>query len=486
MGNGLTTEEQKTIAAVFAQVPAIERAVLFGSRAMGLARSNSDVDIALYGKKLSLSDILHAASLLEDTPLPYHFDLISHASITSPELLEHIRQYGKEMYRKESNSQEKCSSERCTASDFQEYELGCVCARLSSGKGISSKDVISDGAFPVYGGNGLRGYTDKYNFDGECAIIGRQGAFCGNVRYFSGKAYMTEHAVVVCANEENDTRFLAYLLGTMNLGRLSGQSAQPGLSVKTLSKQLVLLPPLAEQKRIAQVLNSLDGKIENNKRINQHLEQMAQAIFKSWFVDFEPWGGIMPNDWREGNLSEITTVIMGQSPDGASYNEEGIGTVFYQGRAEFGFRFPTRRLFTTRPKRLAPKGAVLMSVRAPVGDINVAYESCSLGRGLAGIQSNSGFQSFILYSMFSLKRQLDVFNGQGTVFGSINKNDMANLPVLIPSDEVLCQFEKLVNPMDAAIEKNYVESCNLQETRDALLPRLMSGELSVGDAVEAS
>ena len=106
MGNGLTTEEEKTIAAVFAQVPAIERAVLFGSQAMGLARGNSDVDIALYGEKLGLPDVLHTASLLEETPLPYHFDLISHASITSPELLEHIRQYGKEMYRKESNPQE--------------------------------------------------------------------------------------------------------------------------------------------------------------------------------------------------------------------------------------------------------------------------------------------------------------------------------------------------------------------------------------------
>lgn len=206
---------------------------------------------------------------------------------------------------------------------------------------------------------------------------------------------------------------------------------------------------------------------------------MAQAIFKSWFVDFEPFGGVMPDDWREGTLNEIASVTMGQSPDGVSYNQDGIGTVFYQGRAEFGSRFPTRRLFTTQPKRMATKGDVLMSVRAPVGDLNVAYESCCLGRGLAGIQSNNDYQSFVLYTMFALKQQLDIFNGEGTVFGSINKNDMASLPVLIPSDEALRQFEELVSPMDAAIETNYAESCNLQATRDSLLPRLMSGELSI-------
>jgi type I restriction enzyme S subunit len=215
--------------------------------------------------------------------------------------------------------------------------------------------------------------------------------------------------------------------------------------------------------------------------VNHHLEQIAQTIFKSWFVDFEPFGGEMPDNWRKGALSEIANVTMGQSPDGSSCNEDGIGTVFYQGRAEFGSRFPTHRLFTTQPRRMAVKGDVLMSVRAPVGDLNVAFESCCLGRGLAGLQSNNGSQSYVLYTIFALKQTLDMFNSEGTVFGSINKNDMANLPVLIPTDNVLRQFKELVNPMDVAIEANYAESCKLQAVRDALLPPLMSGKLSVAD-----
>ncbi len=155
--------------------------------------------------------------------------------------------------------------------EFREYTLGSVCSRLSSGKGIPASQVSETGAFPVYGGNGLRGYTDHSNFVGECAIIGRQGAFCGNVRYFSGEAYMTEHAVVTCANEHHNTRYLSYLLSTMNLGRLSGQSAQPGLSVKTLSMQIVRLPSKDIQDRIVAILAAMDEKITVNERINDNL-----------------------------------------------------------------------------------------------------------------------------------------------------------------------------------------------------------------------
>lgn len=474
MSNGLTTEERKTIAAVFAQVPAIERAVLFGSRAMGLARSNSDVDIALYGEKLRLSDILHAASLLEETLLPYQFDLISHASITSPDLLEHIRQYGKEMYRKESNPQEKCSLGRCTASDFQEYELGCVCARLSSGKGISSKDVISDGAFPVYGGNGLRGYTDKYNFDGECAIIGRQGAFCGNVRYFSGKAYMTEHAVVVCANEENDTRFLAYLLGTMNLGRLSGQSAQPGLSVKTLSKQLVLLPPLAEQKRIAQVLNSLDDKIENNRKINQHLEEMAQAIFKSWFVDFEPFAGgefikselgAIPKGWKIERFSELVTIKYGKSHQKLA---DGLIPVFGSGGI---MRFVDTALYSGESILIPRKGTLdnVIYVNQPFWSVDTMFYTEMKRPNIA---------KFVYF--FLRSKDLAAMN-TGSAVPSMTTEILNSLSVVVPPDEDLARYESVVDAQFKKIQDNICENKTLSVFRDALLPRLISGELSVAD-----
>lgn len=155
--------------------------------------------------------------------------------------------------------------------EWKEYELNQICSRLNSGKALPAKKISRIGKYPVYGGNGLRGYTESANFEGDCAIIGRQGAYCGNVRYFSGISYMTEHAVVVCANKDNNTRYISYLLSTMNLGRLSGQSAQPGLSVKTLGKQIVKIPSIDIQNKIVSILSTLDSKIEENEKINKNL-----------------------------------------------------------------------------------------------------------------------------------------------------------------------------------------------------------------------
>ena len=130
---------------------------------------------------------------------------------------------------------------------------------------------------------------------------------------------------------------------------------------------------------------------------------------------------------------------------------------------------------------MAEAGDVLLSVRAPVGDLNVAYERCCIGRGLGAIHSRSGYQSFVLYTMFALRSQLDVFNGEGTVFGSINRNALNDMPINIPSDGAIAAFEAVVRPMDDMIRSNYEENCRLQELRDSLLPRLMSGEIDVSD-----
>ena len=185
--------------------------------------------------------------------------------------------------------------------------------------------------------------------------------------------------------------------------------------------------------------------------------------------------------WPIGTLSDIAIITMGQSPKGDTYNEDGNGTVFFQGRSEFGFRFPTRRLYTTVPKRMAMTNDALMSVRAPVGDMNVAYEDCCIGRGLGSIRSKDGHQSFVLYTMFALREQLNVFNGEGTVFGSINRDALNSMPVIIPPKDVVEQFEEIVSPMDNIIRNNYDEICRLESIRDSLLPRLMSGELDVSE-----
>ena len=265
------------------------------------------------------------------------------------------------------------------------------------------------------------------------------------------------------------------------------------INAKTYGTMPIILPSRKIQDKIVSILKSFDDKIELNRRINENLEQQAQALFKSWFVDFEPFKdgkfvdsefGKIPEGWKVGILSDIANITMGQSPKGTSYNEIGNGIVFYQGRADFGNRFPSIRLFTTEPSRYAEPHSVLLSVRAPVGDINIAVEKCCIGRGLASIYSKTGHQSFVLYTMFSLKKELDKFNSEGTVFGSINRSSIENLKIVIPPINVMDKFEHLVSKIDDMLLNLFQETTRLAQLRDILLPRFMSGELKITDIVD--
>ena len=268
-----------------------------------------------------------------------------------------------------------------------------------------------------------------------------------------------------------------------------------GSTVKHTSPKLIgtyvfKAPDPETQEEIASLLNNLDAKIELNRRINDNLEQQAQALFKSWFVNFEPFKngqfvdselGKIPKGWKVGYLSEIADIIMGQSPNGSTYNENGEGIIFYQGRAEFGTRFPSIRLFTTNPTRIAPANSILISVRAPVGDINITHKECCIGRGLASAVSRTNKSAFLLYTLFSLKSDLDRFNAEGTVFGSINRKALETLKILIPTNDLISKFEAIVASMDQQILILHIESENLKILRDTLLPKLMSGELKIND-----
>ena len=198
-----------------------------------------------------------------------------------------------------------------------------------------------------------------------------------------------------------------------------------------------------------------------------------QAIYVQMFIKNAT------DSWKKGSLSDIAVITMGQSPKGDTFNKAGEGAVFYQGRTDFGFRFPTRRLYTTEPKRIALYGDTLISVRAPVGDLNVAYEDCCIGRGLAAVHSKDNHQSFVLYTLFALNKQLNIFNGEGTVFGSINKESLNSMGITIPPIELINKFESIAKPIDRAILNNYKEICRLQAIRDTLLPKLMCGEIDV-------
>ncbi len=313
---------------------------------------------------------------------------------------------------------------------------------------------------------------------GERTILYSIDGTIGNLAKYRGeKCVLGKGACYINVRNDVDLDYVYYVLQSEHfksyIRQMSTGSTIKHISLKTMRNYSFYLPEISIQKAIAGLLKSIDDRIETNKEINDNLQEQAKAIYQHIVVENAD------ASWISGVLSDIAVITMGQSPKGESYNEEGIGTVFFQGRAEFGFRFPTRRLFTTDPKRMALANDTLMSVRAPVGDMNVAYEDCCIGRGLGSIRSKDGHQSFVFYTMLALREQLNVFNGEGTVFGSINRDALNSMPVDIPPKEIMDQFEDLVAPMDATIRNNYDEICRLQIMRDSLLPRLMSSEIDV-------
>ena len=239
-------------------------------------------------------------------------------------------------------------------------------------------------------------------------------------------------------------------------------------------KMELSLPPLDQQKKIANILGSLDEKIELNRRMNETLEQLGQALFRHYFVDNSE-----AKSWDEGILGDIMNITMGQSPPGKSYNNNGDGVVFYQGRADFGLRYPNMRLFTTDPKRFAKVGDVLLTVRAPVGDVNQASERCCIGRGLAAISSRMGAVSFCYYYCRQLKADFLEYNSEGTVFGSINSKQLKALKLKIPPIDLVEKFENEVTVIDKTIKLNSHQIKTLITLRDSLLPKLISGEIEV-------
>ena len=288
-----------------------------------------------------------------------------------------------------------------------------------------------------------------------------------------------QRMVLLRANQSVcDNFYLLYSLQSLYVQHQISWSEGTGTTVSNLRiphLEQIQIPylPLEQQAKISSVLRALEEKIENNRRLNDNLQQQAMSLYAEMFLNSSD------SNVTSGTLSDIAVITMGQSPSGSSYNEDGVGEVFYQGRAEFGFRFPKRRLFTTEPKRMAETGDVLLSVRAPVGDLNVAYERCCIGRGLGAIHSKTGHSSFVLYTMFALRSQLDVFNGEGTVFGSINRDALNAIPIDIPPVTEIDQFEAVAHPIDELIRANYEENCRLEAIRDSLLPKLMSGEIDV-------
>ena len=392
-------------------------------------------------------------------------------------------------------------------SEWATYTISEVCRRFSSGKGITASQIFEIGAYPVFGGNGIRGYTDTYNFEGECAIIGRQGAYCGNTKYFCGKAYMTEHAIVATANDEHNIGYIANLLSIMDLGQYQGQSAQPGLSVNTLSKIELKLPDKETQDSIFSLLFSLDKKIALNKQINARLEEMAKTLYDYWFVQFDfpdasgkPYkssGGEMvfdetlkrkiPKGWEVKSLGEIALTSSGGTPTSTvqEYYKGGNIPWVNSGELNNNFIVHTDNFITqtgmdnSSAKLVSEKSILLAMYGATAGKTSLISFKTTTNQAICSIlPKDMNYRVYIksyLDNMYLYLVQLS----SGSARDNLSQDKIKRLHFVIPESGILEIFSKVTEDFYKKIETNLKQSHHLTQLRDFLLPMLMNGQVSV-------
>lgn len=399
-------------------------------------------------------------------------------------------------------------------------------AKIGSGKRPNSvsKDITEKNRIPVIGGGGTSGYTDQALEESGVLITGRVGTL-GKLHVAEGPCWPSDNALILKPiSNEVDAGFLRYAVSNIisDAAGLNRGAANPLVTQKDIGNLKVSLFPLEEQRNIASTLSSLDDKIELNRQMNQTLEALARAVFEDWFVDFGPprrkaagitdpaaiLGGLIPNPtqsaplaalfpdsfgsnglplgWEVRVVSDDFDVEMGQSPPGSTYNETGDGLPFFQGRRDFQFRFPEKRVYCSAPTRTAEADWTLISVRAPVGDINRAWEKCCIGRGVGAMMHKKGLASFTYYVALHLQEELSSYDKDGTVFGSINQKQIKGLSVNATNSKAAKAFDDVIVPIDEMIRNNIEENQTLAATRDLLLPKLMSGELRLvgGEVIE--
>lgn len=256
----------------------------------------------------------------------------------------------------------------------------------------------------------------------------------------------------------------------------------PGQKLKEV---LIDKPPLIVQQRIGAYLETFDNLIENNQKQIKLLEEAAQRLYKEWFVDLRFPGyenckivdGV-PVEWKKKKLDEIADVIMGQSPKSEFYNKEHKGLPFHQGVGSYGARFVQDDTYSTSFTKVAEANSILFSVRAPVGRLNITKNKIVIGRGIAAINSKSGFQSYLFYALKERFFKDDILEN-GAIFASISKNELLNQVFVIPDAKIMSAYEKIAAALDKKIEVVDMQLQQLVEARDRLLPKLMNGEIEV-------
>ncbi len=339
-------------------------------------------------------------------------------------------------------------------------------------------------AFPVYGGNGVLGYADKWNNE-NCVVIGRVGAYCGSVFLEKAKCWISDNAI--SGISDNNIVFLYYLLKSLQLNKRHIGTSQPLLTQEILNNIQVTIPSCIIQNKIAAILRSLDEKIELNNKINENLEQQAKTYFRELFVNN------INSEWTTGTISNLGTVVGGGTPSKVKpeyYTDSGIAWITPKdlsiNESKFishGANDITELGLKNSSATIMPKGTVLFSSRAPIGYIAIASSEVTTNQGFKSIVPNPEIGTPYVY--FFLKHNLPIIEGMasGSTFKEISGGTMKNIPAVIPDTETIAKFNCFCSPIFAQqciLEK---QNQSLTLLRDNLLPKLMSGEIDVSEVI---
>ncbi|MCM1265160.1 MAG: restriction endonuclease subunit S [Candidatus Gastranaerophilales bacterium] len=391
------------------------------------------------------------------------------------------------------------------------FSIGDLCSKVTDGSHFSPEN-IPDGTYPMYSVkdmdyNGFKRYDyktiDKAIYDKLCKsdcrplkndiLIAKDGSYLKHV--FKAKenldaCILSSIAILRPNMERIDPDYFVYLLRSASIKNsmanyVSG-SALPRIILKAFKKMKIkLIKDRLYQAKIASILSAYDDLIEKNNRKIEILQEMAEELYKEWFVRFRFPGyktakftdGI-PDGWEVKHLGNIATIIMGQSPSSEFYNTNNEGLPFHQGVGSYGKLFLKDVIYSTEGNRIAEPNSIIFSVRAPVGRINRNLSRIILGRGVAAINSTDNYNEFLLYSLKDLFQMEDIIGG-GTIFTSATKNDVESIKILYPAQDILESYNNIARNIEGQLRSLYLATCNLVTQRDLLLPRLMSGKLEV-------
>lgn len=361
-------------------------------------------------------------------------------------------------------------------------------ANLKNGK----KRPSESGVIPVFGGNGIMDYVNSFNGE-DTIVIGRVGAYCGCVYLSKGKCWVSDNAIAVKAKEDNDNEYLYYLLSSLNLNYHHIGGAQPLMTQDIIGRIEVIVPQTKDdQHRIASILSSLDRKIELNKKINADLEEMAQAIFKNWFVDFEPFKdgkfvdselGKIPEGWKVGRLTEIASYMNGLAMQKfpPENNEDSLPVLKIK---ELGQGFcgtdSDRCSCNIKDECKIHNGDVIFSWSGTLLVDVWCGGDCGLNQHLFKVTSKDYPKWFYYYwTKHHLQEFIHIAKDKAVTMGHIKRGHLEEALVAIPDNDSMERAHELFEPILSKMISLRLENSRLSLLRDTLLPRLMSGELEV-------